>query len=107
LANDIFFFLPLFTALLFSVQSSPSVCSASHPPQRTEWMKYLPWETDITAETQKKTETVRFAFKRGAIFSNKRIRVARFFLVQTFQIGKNATNDHKLYQTAINYTKWP
>jgi hypothetical protein len=33
-------------------------------------------------------------------------RVARFFLVQTFQIGKNITNDHKLYQTAINYTKY-
>jgi hypothetical protein len=33
-------------------------------------------------------------------------RVARFFLVQTYQIGKNITNDHKLYQTAINYTKW-
>jgi hypothetical protein len=36
-----------------------------------------------------------------------KIRVARFFLVQIYQIGKNITNDHKLYQTAINYTKWP
>jgi hypothetical protein len=34
-------------------------------------------------------------------------RVARFFLVQTYQIGENVTDDHKLYQTAINYTKWP
>jgi hypothetical protein len=33
-------------------------------------------------------------------------RVARFFLIQIYQIGKNMTNDHKLYQTAINYTKW-
>jgi hypothetical protein len=28
-------------------------------------------------------------------------------LVPTFQIGKNITNDHKLYQAAINYAKWP
>jgi hypothetical protein len=34
-------------------------------------------------------------------------RVARFFMVQTYQNGKNIPNDHKLYQTAINYTKWP
>jgi hypothetical protein len=34
-------------------------------------------------------------------------RVARFFLVQTYQYGKNIPNDHKLYQTAINYTKGP
>jgi hypothetical protein len=34
-------------------------------------------------------------------------RVARFFLVQTYQSGKNVTNDHKLYQTAINHAKWP
>jgi hypothetical protein len=34
-------------------------------------------------------------------------RVARFFLIQTYQIGKNITNDHKLYQMALNYTKWP
>jgi TPR repeat protein len=34
-------------------------------------------------------------------------RAARFFLVQTYQNGKNIPNDHKLYQTAINYTKWP
>jgi hypothetical protein len=32
--------------------------------------------------------------------------VARFFLVQTYQIGKTIPNDHKLYQTGINYTKW-
>jgi hypothetical protein len=37
----------------------------------------------------------------------KRIRVARFLLVQTYQIGKNIPNNHKLYQTAINYTKRP
>jgi hypothetical protein len=34
-------------------------------------------------------------------------RVARFFSVQTYQSWKNIPNDHKLYQTAINYTKWP
>jgi hypothetical protein len=34
-------------------------------------------------------------------------RVARFFLVQAYQIGKNITNDNILYQTAMNYTKWP
>jgi hypothetical protein len=28
-------------------------------------------------------------------------------LAQAFQIGKNITNDHKLYQTAIKCTKWP
>jgi hypothetical protein len=33
-------------------------------------------------------------------------RVARFFLSQTFQVGKNIVNDHKPYQMAINYTKW-
>jgi hypothetical protein len=33
--------------------------------------------------------------------------VARFFLVQTYQNKKNIPNDHKLYQTAINHTKWP
>jgi hypothetical protein len=29
---------------------------------------------------------------------HSRIRVARFFLVQTYQNGKNIPNDHKLYQ---------
>jgi hypothetical protein len=33
-------------------------------------------------------------------------KVARFFLIQTYQNGKNIPNDHKLYQTAINYTNW-
>jgi hypothetical protein len=28
-----------------------------------------------------------------------------FFVVQTYQIGKNITNHHKLYQTAINGRK--
>jgi hypothetical protein len=32
---------------------------------------------------------------------------ARFFLAQTYQFGENIPNDHKLYQTAINGTKWP
>jgi hypothetical protein len=32
-------------------------------------------------------------------------RVARFFLVQTFQNGKSIPSDHKLYQTVIYYTK--
>jgi hypothetical protein len=35
------------------------------------------------------------------------IRVARFFLVQAYQNGKNIPSDHKLYQTTINYAKWP
>jgi hypothetical protein len=38
---------------------------------------------------------------------NLRARVARFFLVQICQNGKNVPNDHKLYQKAVNYTKWP
>jgi hypothetical protein len=33
--------------------------------------------------------------------------VARFFLFQTYQNGKNIPNDDKLYQTAIHYAKWP
>jgi hypothetical protein len=41
-------------------------------------------------------------------------RVARFFLVQTYQIGENIPNDHKLhipnghklYQMALKYSKW-
>jgi hypothetical protein len=28
-------------------------------------------------------------------------------LVQTYQNGKNITSDYKLYQRAINYTRWP
>jgi hypothetical protein len=32
--------------------------------------------------------------------------VAGFFFFQTYQNGKNIPNDHKLYQTAINDTKW-
>jgi hypothetical protein len=34
------------------------------------------------------------------------IRVARFFLVQTYRNVKNIPNDHKLHQKAINYTEW-
>jgi hypothetical protein len=34
-------------------------------------------------------------------------RVARFLFIQTYPIVKNISNDHKLYQTAINYTKRP
>jgi hypothetical protein len=33
-------------------------------------------------------------------------RVARFLLIQTYQIGKNVTNYLKLYEMALNYTKW-
>jgi hypothetical protein len=33
--------------------------------------------------------------------------VARFLLIQTYRIWENIPNDHKLYKTAINYTKWP
>jgi hypothetical protein len=32
-------------------------------------------------------------------------RVARFFLVQKYQNGKNIPKDHKLHQTAVYYTK--
>jgi hypothetical protein len=28
-------------------------------------------------------------------------------LVQTYHNGGNVPNDYKLYQKAINYTKWP
>jgi hypothetical protein len=35
------------------------------------------------------------------------VRVARFFLVKTDQIGNNIPNDHKLHQTAINCREWP
>jgi hypothetical protein len=34
-------------------------------------------------------------------------RVARFVLVQTYQNGKNIPNDHKVYQVALKYEKWP
>jgi hypothetical protein len=34
-------------------------------------------------------------------------RVARFFFILTYQIRKTIPNDHKLYQKAIKYTKWP
>jgi hypothetical protein len=34
-------------------------------------------------------------------------RVARFFLVQTYQNGKYIPIDHNLYQVTINYSKWP
>jgi hypothetical protein len=33
-------------------------------------------------------------------------RAARFFLVQTYQIGEKYNKKHKLYQRAMNYTKW-
>jgi hypothetical protein len=33
-------------------------------------------------------------------------RVARFLLVQTYQKEKNIPNNHKIYQTAIYYSKW-
>jgi hypothetical protein len=33
-------------------------------------------------------------------------RVAKFFLIKTDQIGKNVTNNLKLYEIALNYTKW-
>jgi hypothetical protein len=28
-------------------------------------------------------------------------------MIQTIRIGKNILNDHKLYQMAITYKKWP
>jgi hypothetical protein len=33
--------------------------------------------------------------------------VARFFLVQLTKTRKNIPNDHKTYQTATKYAKWP
>jgi hypothetical protein len=49
--------------------------------------------------------------KAGKIIQNifhgrLELRVARFFLVQTYQNVNNIPNEHKLYRTAINYTKW-
>jgi hypothetical protein len=35
------------------------------------------------------------------------VRVARFFLVQKTKTGENLPEDHKIYQMAKNYTKWP
>jgi hypothetical protein len=34
-------------------------------------------------------------------------RVARFFLVEHTKTGKMYQNNHKIYQIATNYTKWP
>jgi hypothetical protein len=34
-------------------------------------------------------------------------RVARFFVVKIYQNGENMPNDHKIYQSAMKYTKWP
>jgi hypothetical protein len=45
--------------------------------------------------------------RTGLIFHQDAIRVARFFLFQTYPNVKYIPNDHKLYQKAINYTKWP
>jgi hypothetical protein len=39
--------------------------------------------------------------------SNSIAGLPDFFLNQKYQNGKNLPNDHKLYPTAINYTKWP
>jgi hypothetical protein len=36
-----------------------------------------------------------------------RPRVARFFLVQQTKTGKYIPNDHKIYQRATKYTKFP
>jgi hypothetical protein len=33
-------------------------------------------------------------------------RVARFFLVRHFETGKDVSNGHKIYQSAIKSTKW-
>jgi hypothetical protein len=35
------------------------------------------------------------------------IRVARFFLLRHTKTGGNRTDDHKIYEMAINYTRWP
>jgi hypothetical protein len=34
-------------------------------------------------------------------------RVARFFLLQHTKKGENLPNNHKIYQIATKYTKWP
>jgi hypothetical protein len=36
-----------------------------------------------------------------------RSRVARFLLVQNTKKGRSIPNDHKIYQKAIKYFKWP
>jgi hypothetical protein len=43
--------------------------------------------------------------RENSIYDLKWGRVARFIWGQTYQNGKNIPNDHKLNQTAINYTK--
>jgi hypothetical protein len=35
------------------------------------------------------------------------LRVARFFLVQHTKTGENIPNNHKIYQMARKYTRWP
>jgi hypothetical protein len=47
----------------------------------------------------------RKANKYLLLFYDKKTRVARFFSVQNYQNGKKLPNEHKLYQTAIKYTK--
>jgi hypothetical protein len=34
-------------------------------------------------------------------------RVARFVLVHATKNWKNVSNEHKIYQMAIKYSKWP
>jgi hypothetical protein len=48
-----------------------------------------------------------FLISRMFVLHRLSTRVARFFLVQTYQNGKNIPNDQKLYKKAVNYTKGP
>jgi hypothetical protein len=72
------------------------------------WLKYLNTHNNIPWFVYSKVmfgrEIILVSSCSGAVAC---IRVARFVLVQTYQNGKNITHDHKLCQTAINYTKWP
>jgi hypothetical protein len=45
--------------------------------------------------------------KRENVTAMVPCKVARFFSVETYQNVKNKSNEHKLYQKAINYKKWP
>jgi hypothetical protein len=48
-----------------------------------------------------------FRFSCWSWFATFQRRVARFFLVQTYQNGKMYPKTANYNQTAVNYTKWP
>jgi DNA gyrase/topoisomerase IV subunit A len=42
-----------------------------------------------------------------AVTNRNEFRVARFFVAQHTKTGTNITNNHKIYQMAAKYIKWP